>query len=500
MILAVYSKKKGAAERKFFMHERLQKIKEVLQSTYFYTIYLFFVRNFRKAKKGFKKMRKNLRRSWRRTIDPLYKNWVFKHLYPGVYEKHAKAPVDEKKVVFVELRLPKLTNSFKVLYDTLYRDYDFDIHCHFLRNTYVSRKEYRNNVMAMLADIATAKYVFFDEATNVNGCFKMREETVVTQLWHGCGAFKKFGFSTADAIFGASREQMEKYPFNRNYTRVTVSSPEVIWAYEEAMQYSHESGVVQALGSSRTDIFYDQRVINKAYENLYALMPQAKGKKVILYAPTFRGRVAKATTPRVLIPEFMKYELGDNYVLLFKHHPLVRKRPKISEFCADFAMDVTDTMTIEDLLCVADICISDYSSLVFEYSLFEKPMLFLAHDLENFFDWRGFYYDYNELAPGPIVQNTTGVIDFIKHIDERFDRRRVHEFRKKFMLSCDGHATERIMLDAFGEDALNAHRRAEPLEDLPYHEIPHSNDYTEPEEEDEDEDETADETKKDAEE
>ena len=473
------------------MQEKLLKLKEVLQSTYLYTIYLFFVRNFRKAGKKLKKMRKSLRSSFRRTFDPLYKYLTFKRSYPRVYFKHAKQPVDEKKVVFVELRLPKLTNSFKVLYDTLYRDYDFDIHCHFLRNTYVSRKEYRNNVKAMLADIATAKYVFFDEATNVNGCFKMREETVVTQLWHGCGAFKQFGFSTAAAIFGASREQMEKYPFNRNYTRVTVSSPEVVWAYEEAMQYSHESGVVQALGSSRTDIFYDQHVIDKAYENLYALMPQAKGKKVILYAPTFRGRVAKATTPRVLIPEFMKYELGDEYVLLFKHHPLVR---------SDFAMDVTDTMTIEDLLCVADICISDYSSLVFEYSLFEKPMLFLAHDLENFFDWRGFYYDYDELAPGPIVSNTTGVIDFIKHIDERFDRERVHEFRKKFMRSCDGHATERIMLDAFGKEALDQHRRSEPLEDLPYHDIPHSNDYTEPEEEDEEEDETADETKKDAQE
>ena len=482
------------------MQEKMQKIKEVLQSTYLYTIYLFFVRNFRKARKSFKKARKSLRASYRRTIDPLYKYMTFKRIYPRVYFKHAKKPVDEKKVVFVELRLPKLTNSFKVIYDTLYRDYDFDIHCHFLRNTYVSRKEYRNNVKAMLADIATAKYVFFDEATNVNGCFKMREETVVTQLWHGCGAFKKFGFSTADAIFGASREQMEKYPFNRNYTRVTVSSPEVEWAYEEAMQYTHESGVVKALGSSRTDIFYDQRVIDKAYENLYALMPQAKGKKVILYAPTFRGRVAKATTPRVLIPEFMKYELGNEYVLLFKHHPLVRKRPKISEFCADFAMDVTDTMTIEDLLCVADICISDYSSLVFEYSLFEKPMLFLAHDLENFFDWRGFYYDYNELAPGPIVENTTGVIDFIKHIDERFDRKRVHEFRKKFMRSCDGHATERILMDAFGEEALALHTRTEPLEDLPYHDIPCARDYTEPEEEDEEEDETADETKKDAQE
>jgi CDP-glycerol glycerophosphotransferase (TagB/SpsB family) len=468
-----------AAEQSKLLH-----YKQVLQSTYLYTIYLFFVRNFRKAKAGWLRFCKSVRR----TFDPLYKRIVFKWVFPHVYKKHAAAPVDERKVVFVELRLPKLTNSFKVLYDTLYREYDFDLHCHFLRNTYVTRRQYRKNVKAMLADIATAKYVFFDEATNVNGCFKMRPETVVTQLWHGCGAFKKFGFSTADAIFGATRKEMEKYPFNRNYTRVTVSSPEVVWAYEEAMQYSHESGVVQPLGSSRTDIFYDQKVIDRAYRNLYALMPQAKGKKVILYAPTFRGRVARATTPRVLIPEFMKYVLGDEYVLLFKHHPLVRKRPKITDYCADFAMDVTDTMTIEDLLCVADVCISDYSSLVFEYSLFEKPMIFLAHDLEDFFDWRGFYYDYSELAPGPIVQNTTGVIDYILHLEERFDRARVHEFRCKFMSACDGHATERIMEDAFGKEALDAHRRETPLPDEMYHLIPCAADYAEVEEDDDDPD------------
>ncbi len=190
-----------AAEQSKLLH-----YKQVLQSTYLYTIYLFFVRNFRKAKAGWLRFCKSVRR----TFDPLYKRIVFKWVFPHVYKKHAAAPVDERKVVFVELRLPKLTNSFKVLYDTLYREYDFDLHCHFLRNTYVTRRQYRKNVKAMLADIATAKYVFFDEATNVNGCFKMRPETVVTQLWHGCGAFKKFGFSTADAIFGAPRKEMER--------------------------------------------------------------------------------------------------------------------------------------------------------------------------------------------------------------------------------------------------------------------------------------------------
>ena len=186
----------------------------------------------------------------------------------------------------------------------------------------------------------------------------------------------------------------------------------------------------------------------------------------------------------------MKYVLGNEYVLLMKHHPLVRKRPKIPEVCADFARDVTDEMTIEDLLCVSDICISDYSSLVFEYSLFERPMIFLAHDLEEFFDWRGFYYDYFELTPGPVFKSTTEVIEYIQNIDRLFDKERVRAFREKFMSSCDGHATERIMDVMFGK-ALESHKRAEPLPEKPYHLIPHSEDFVvEEQNEDSDDDES----------
>lgn len=446
------------------------KLKQFIQSTFLYTIYLFFVRNYRKIKKRIKK-------SFRKHTDKYYRWYIFKYLYPKIYKKYSKKPVDENKVVFVEIRLPKLTNSLQLMYDTLYSRYDFDLHCHFLRNTFASRKEYRQRCKAFVKDIADAKYVFMDEATNIMGNFETRPETVITQLWHGCGAFKKFGFSTADAIFGATREQMEKYPFNRNYTHVTVSSPEVIWAYEEAMRYTHESGVVKALGSSRTDIFYDEKFIRQSYDALYEIMPQAKGKKVILYAPTFRGRVANAKAPNVLNNEFMKYELGDEYVLLIKQHPLVRKRPGVKEYCADFAMDVTETMSIEQLLCVSDICISDYSSLVFEYSLFEKPMIFLAHDLDKFFDWRGFYYDYYELTPGPIVKNTSEVIDYIKHIDERFDKKEVQAFRQKFMSACDGHATERILDTVLGEEAKAAHKRETPLPMEDYHLLPSADDF-----------------------
>lgn len=442
------------------------KFKAWFQSTLLYTIYLFFVRNFRKLK------------AWIRKItNPLYRYYVLKVYYPRIYKKYSKKPVDENKVVFVEIRLPSLTNSYKVLYDKLVREYDFDIHCHFLRNNFVDRKGYRRRCASFIKDIATAKYVFMDEATNIMGGFVMRKETVVTQLWHGCGAFKKFGYSTADAIFGATREIMDKYPFNRNYTNVTVSSPEVIWAYEEAMNYTHESGVVKALGSSRTDIFYDEDFINEAKEAFYKVMPEAKGKKVILYAPTFRGRVAKASSPRILNIELLKYVLKDEYVLVTKHHPLVKKRPPIPENCEDFAMDLTDELSIEELLCVSDICISDYSSLVFEYSLFEKPMIFLAHDLDTFFDWRGFYYDYYELAPGPVVKNTIDLIKYIQSLANGFDKTQVVAFREKFMSSCDGHATERILDTVMTKQEKAAHKRETPLKKDKYHLIPSADDF-----------------------
>lgn len=446
------------------------KFKQWFQSTFLYTIYLFFVRNFRKSRDSIKKF-------FRKKTDKLYRYYVLKVLYPHIYKKYSKLPVDEKKVLFLEIRLPSLTNSYKVIYDELYQNYDFDIHCHFLRNTFVGRTEYRNRCKAFIKDLATAKYVFMDEATNIMGNFKTREETVITQLWHGCGAFKKFGYSTADAIFGATRDEMNKYPFNRNYTNVTVSSPEVIWAYEEAMNYTHESGVVKALGSSRTDIFYDEDFIKASYNALYELMPEAQGKKVILYAPTFRGRVARAKTPEILNVELLKYVLSDEYVLITKHHPLVRKRPEIPENCEGFAKDLTDDLSIEELLCVSDICVSDYSSLVFEYSLFEKPMAFLAHDLDTFFDWRGFYYDYYELAPGPVVKNTIELLDFILNIETQFDKNRVKDFREKFMSSCDGHATKRIIDVTFSKEAKEKYRRKTSLKKDKYHLIPSADDF-----------------------
>ena len=175
------------------------------------------------------------------------------------------------------------------------------------------------------------------------------------------------------------------------------------------------------------------------------MIPEAEGKRVLLYAPTFRGNVSEAVAPDALDLEEMAEELGDQYLLLIKHHPVIRKRPEIPDGAGKFAVDVTESMEIEELLCTCDLCISDYSSLIFEYSLFERPLVFFAYDLEEYGDWRGFYYDYDELTPGPVVRTTGEVIQYIRETEKEFDPERIRAFRNKFMSACDGHATDRLI-------------------------------------------------------
>ena len=389
-------------------------------------------------------------RKIKKPFAKLYKFYMFKIKYPSLYKKYAQKPINMKKVVFIEGRMNYITNSSEYIYNELKDNYDFIIHTHFLKMGFVRRKEYRALCEEMIKDVATAGYVFMNDASNVFACLPLRKGTVVTQLWHGCGAFKKFGMSTADLIFGDNRKTLKKYPYHNNYTYVTVSSPEVEWAYTEAMNL--KEGVAKGIGISRSDYFYDKKNIENAHKKMDKLFPQRNGRKIILYAPTFRGRVAKAKMPDELdIAKF--YEaLKDEYILVFKHHPFIKNRVLIEDKYKDFAVDCTDSMSIDDLICVSDICISDYSSLVFEYSLFERPMIFFAYDLDNYYDWRGFYYDYKDFVPGPIYSTNEEMIDYIKDIDKNFDKKKVKDFREKFMCSCDGHATEKIMKLVFKDE------------------------------------------------
>lgn len=380
----------------------------------------------------------------KKLIKKLYRYSTLRVLFPLQYKKYSKKPVKKNKAVFIESQLPVLSNSLEVMYVALTeRNWEVSVHC--LRESFVGKFTFLKLAMDCIKDLADAEYIFLCDANRMIGCLPLRKETAVTQLWHACGAFKKFGMSTSELKFGGSREDYLRYPYYGNLDYVTVSSPEIIWAYREAMNLENASTEVVATGISRTDTFFNKKFLDAARQHVLDVFPQATNKKILLYAPTFRGEVSTAKAPDQLNIAAMANVLKEEYVLLIKHHPVAGNRPVIPEELKDFAADVTDSLSIDDLLCVSDLCISDYSSLIFEYSLFERPMLFFAYDLEEYYDERGFYYDYNDLTPGPVVRTTEEIIDYIQHLGTRFDRQKVAAFREKFMSACDGHATERIL-------------------------------------------------------
>ena len=389
----------------------------------------------------------------------IYRYIMLKKRYPGLYRRWSSDVsnrVDKKKAVFIAVRNEefakgRIPDNFRLIYERLEEAGDYRISTHTLKSGFAGHKEYAKRCKAMIRDIADAGLVFISDSSEVIACLPMNKETKVIQLWHACGAFKKFGMSTAELIFGEDKKTLLKYPYHGNYSLVTVSGPEVVWAYEEAMSLKGKN-VVKPVGVSRTDVFYDEEYKEQARDRVLKACPAARGKKIILYAPTFRGRVAKARTPEELDVRAFSDRFGSEYVLLIKRHPFTQKPYDIPSVASGFAFDVTESLAIEELLISADVCITDYSSIVFEYSLFLRPMLFLAHDLDEYYDWRGFYYDYKDFVPGPICMNNNELMNELDKLSHGFDSSKVREFRDKYMSACDGHATDRIMEYVKGAD------------------------------------------------
>lgn len=380
----------------------------------------------------------------KRKTKKVIKDIVLWNIFPRAYKQGLKDEIIPGSALFLGRTSDDMPDSFTLLFKRFESKEgpkpEF-CSCGYGRLNYAA---YWRNCLNIVKTLGKYNYIFLDDASDIVSCLPIRKETKVIQLWHGCGAFKKWGMSTADLLFGGSFESKRRHPFYENLSLVTISSPEVKWAYAEAMDLEGRDDIVLPIGVSRTDVFFDEDFIARARAKTQEVVPQTKSNKVILYAPTFRGRATGAEAPDELDIKMLKGAFEGEYVLLIKNHPFVKKPTEISEDCREFAFDVSQALDIENLLCVADVCISDYSSLVFEYSLFEKPMIFFAYDKSDYDDWRGFYYDYEELTPGPVVVTTEEIVEYISHLDTLFDANVVKAFRNKFMSACDGHSTDRI--------------------------------------------------------
>ncbi|MEG0978929.1 MAG: CDP-glycerol glycerophosphotransferase family protein, partial [Oscillospiraceae bacterium] len=141
----------------------------------------------------------------------------------------------------------------------------------------------------------------------------------------------------------------------------------------------------------------------------------------------------------------LKNKLGDRYVIINKFHPYIQNGLEIDDKFGGFVFNAPTGIDVSVLLCACDILISDYSSLIFEYSLLARPMIFYAYDLDEYDRERSFYYPYREFVPGEIVSDTNQIINAVENIEKSFDSERVLQFCQKFMSACDGQSTKRII-------------------------------------------------------
>lgn len=381
----------------------------------------------------------------------LVKDIMLGRVLPKRYERAtARTQVDPKLALFVNGKLETVPDAFEIIMPYLEQRYGIQAKFVGLGQQVVGYRTYLTRCQDFIDELACAAYVFLEDANDIVSCVPLRPETKAVQLWHACGAFKKWGMSTSELKFGNTAANIERHPFYANLSLVTVSSPEVAWAYREAMNLEDTPDVVQATGVSRTDVYFDEGFAQASREWLHAKFPHIGQRKVVLYAPTFRGPTRQAKAPDALDIAELRAAIGQEYALVIKHHPFVKDLPVIPAGCEDFAALAGAADPTDALMVAADALVTDYSSVVFECSLLARPMAFFAYDLDDYNDWRGFYYDYDEMTPGPVVRTTADLADYLGNLDARFDAAEVAAFRAKFMSACDGHATERICQQVVG--------------------------------------------------
>jgi len=372
---------------------------------------------------------------------------VRRMFFPLVYYIGCLRNIDPKLVVFLNDNVEGLSDNFAPVMDRLSAE---GFRCVHLAKRQGGRIKQYGQLTQYYLLYARARAVFLVEASLLTSCFRPRRGTLLVQLWHGCGAFKKFGHSSVGSRWGASASYLRWFPLNRNYTYACVSSPEVVRHYAEAFGCAPE--VIRPWGAPRTDFYFRPGVVEQCRQQVLDAFPGIGQRKIVVYAPTFRGNSMKrARHDDVIDYEAMAAALGENTAFLLKPHPRSRRAIPMPEGETPFIFDAMH-LPIEVLLCAADLVITDYSSLIFEYALLGRPMLFYAYDLENYAGARDFYYPYLEFIPGDMVWDSEGLIDGIQRnlFEGKFDAARVEAFREKFMSACDGHSTERILKNVLG--------------------------------------------------
>lgn len=341
-----------------------------------------------------------------------------------------------KKVLFISDSRSDITGNFEYIYKRLQKEKDYELNT-FLKKTIKEHKTFKEKKELMKL-IAESKFVLIDDFYPLIYTLKLRKNTRLIQVWHAMGAFKTVGYSRMGKVGGPTSYSLT----HRNYSATIVSSEGIRKNYAEA--FNMDIKKVHATGIPRTDIFFDKDYKSKVEKRIYKKYPKLKDKKVILFAPTFRGNGQATAYYDFSLLDFkkIKEKYSKDYVFIVRPHPFTKNlndMPKED----DFYISLTEEREINDLLFITDILITDYSSVIFENSLLNNKAIFFVPDLEEYIESRDFYYDFKKYTYGDVCRNMD---ELLKAIDNpKLDTKKLKEFKEYFVSGCDGNSTEKFV-------------------------------------------------------
>lgn len=263
---------------------------------------------------------------------------------------------------------------------------------------------------------------------------RKRYSTTCIQVWHANGALKKFGLEDAS---NSERSPRDIERFKRVYASfdyIVTGSDHMREIFKSSFGVNDERFL--PTGVPMTDVYYDQC--------LPSLIPNdfPKGKKLLLYAPTYRD-FAMDDLVLPFSKEQLQTELNGDYILLVKLHPSVKHLAK-AETDGEWIFDVSD-QPLYPLLCTCDVLMTDYSSIVFEYALLEKPVLFFTYDLDTYRAKRGLVDRYEDIIPGKACVTQDMLLKELLHLNESDHRERIKTFAEEWNQYSKGESSQQLL-------------------------------------------------------
>lgn len=348
---------------------------------------------------------------------------------------------EPQSVMFVSFGGKRLDDSPKAIYDAMLKDSRFDNYKLYWGVMNPKQYSVQRGELITIDTIGFYKKLLSSQVwitnSSVNRGLPFQVDGVLyINTWHGI-PIKCVGADTPEhtKAFGLKKDSTNYYYASSDFDNQIYHNA-FSWPKEKILNY----------GLPRNDELYLMKGKEKQIE-MKIKLGIGTNKKVILYAPTFREYILDGNNNVVLLPPMdlnkWEKELGDDYVMLFRAHYEVSKSMEIKE--SSFLKDMSSYPVLNELMLAADILLSDYSSIYFDFSILEKPMLCFCYDYEEYSTKRGTYIDIRkELNSYSSTEDE--VIAEIVNIDEKERQAISSRFFHKYLPAQGGSCQKTLDL------------------------------------------------------